>query len=89
MQKITLAPGVWMRFEHRSFQPRPDAIVRIAAVTAASPDAIVAPSPSTDAYITNAGVTEHSVNVEDFRKDYFTALYLMPDGSSAVTIIAA
>ncbi|EJB03264.1 hypothetical protein Rleg9DRAFT_2096 [Rhizobium leguminosarum bv. trifolii WSM597] len=90
MKKITLPPNAWTRFDGSSFQPRPPAEIKITTVWAKEPDDIVAPDISTDAFITNSGVTDQLLDLEYLRREFFTAVYLMPVGSSsAATVISA
>ncbi|MBX5179424.1 MULTISPECIES: hypothetical protein [Rhizobium] len=90
MKKITLPPNVWTRFDGSSFQPRPPAVIKITTVRAKEPDEIVPPDTSTDAFITNTGVTDQLLDLESLTREFFTAIYLMPaDSSGAATVISA
>jgi hypothetical protein len=87
MEKITLEPGVWTRLNARSFQARPAAEIKIAAVKAANPQSIVTPAVDTDLYFTNIGMGEYWINLDPLFDDYFTAVFMMPVGASAATIV--
>jgi hypothetical protein len=89
MEKITLPPNVWTRFNGSSFQPRPPAVIKITTVRAEDPTDIVAPNISTDAFITNSGETDQLIGLEYLTREFFTAVYLMPaDSSGAATVIS-
>jgi hypothetical protein len=87
MEKITLQPGVWTRLNGTAFQPKSDDLVKIAYVRANDPADIVAPVINTDVFVTNAHAVGRLLGFDDVLQDYYTAIFLMPFGSAAMTVV--